>query len=278
MVQVTEQIITGPVFSGKFTMCVTPIIDADYGSVSTDQVIIYTSLTASRTVTLTPLGNSQNYKYWQIKDNSGNCSSTKAINLTSTSGTFDGLVSTAISSPGGSKTFYDDGTNFFMVGAFLPSVNLSTKIQKADGNGGLLDAVSGTDYAAPGSAATRTVSALSLSLVGTGATGTQISSTKDSTVRCTISTSTTSTIGGPSTSVVVMKICSTNNATEGSWTTVATFESDQTITLAVALQSIQIVKGQLSTDVPAGWFVKLVNSGTGTHTETFVSGQQTIYG
>jgi len=125
---------------------------------------------------------------------------------------------------------------------------------------------------------TRTTSTLSLSLVGSGATGTQISATKDSTVRLTVSTSTTSTIGGPATSVVALKICSTNNATEGSWTTVGTIESDQTITLAVALQSVQVVKGQLCADVPAGWYVKLVNSGTGTHSEAFVSGQQTLYG
>lgn len=123
----------------------------------------------------------------------------------------------------------------------------------------------------------RNTSALSLSLVGSGATGTQISSTKDSTVRLNVSTSTTSTIGGPSTSLVALKICSTNNATEGSWTTVATLENDQTITLAIVLNSIQVMKGQLDSDVPAGWYVKLVNSGTGTHTETFLSGQQTIY-
>lgn len=125
---------------------------------------------------------------------------------------------------------------------------------------------------------TRTTSILSLSLVGSGATGTQIHATKDSSVKCTVSTSTTSTIGGPSTSLVALKICSTNNATEASWTTVATFESDQTITLAIVLQSIQIVKGQICADVPSGWYVKLVNSGTGTHAEAFVSGQQTIYG
>lgn len=125
---------------------------------------------------------------------------------------------------------------------------------------------------------TRTTSALALSLVGTGATGTQISATNDSNVKCTVSTSTTSTIGGPATSVVALKICATNNATEGSWTTVGTIESDQTITLAVVLQSIQVVKGQICTDLPAGWYVKLVNSGTGTHTETFLTGQQTTYG
>lgn len=124
----------------------------------------------------------------------------------------------------------------------------------------------------------RTTSVLSLSLVGTGATGTQISSTKDSTVRCNVSTSTTSTIGGPSTSLVALKICATNNATEGSWTTVATLESDQTITLALVLNSIQVMKGQICSEVPAGWFTKLVNSGTGTHSETSITGQQTIYG
>lgn len=140
------------------------------------------------------------------------------------------------------------------------------------------DSSIGTIMAAIAAGSARTTSTLSLSLVGSGATGTQISATKASTVRCTVSTSTTSTIGGPSTSLVALKICATNNATEGSWTTVATFESDQTITLAIALQSIQIVKGQLCADLPAGWYAKLVNSGTGTHSETFVSGQQTIYG
>lgn len=124
----------------------------------------------------------------------------------------------------------------------------------------------------------RTTSSLSLSLVGTGAVGTQISGTKDSTIRCGVSTSTTSTIGGASTSLVSLKICSTNNVTEGSWTTIATLENDQTITLAIALQSLQIIKGQLCADVPAGWYAKLVNSGTGTHSEVSIGGQQTIYG
>lgn len=123
-----------------------------------------------------------------------------------------------------------------------------------------------------------TTSTLSLSLVGTGATGTQISSTKPSFVSCAVSTSTTSTIGGASTSLVSLKKCATNNATEGNWTTVAILENDQTITLAIALQSLQIIKGQLSTNLAAGWFVKLVNTGTGTHSEAFVSAEQTIYG
>lgn len=125
---------------------------------------------------------------------------------------------------------------------------------------------------------TRTTSVLSLSLVGTGATGTQISATKDSNIKLNVSTSTAASIGGPGISAIALKICSTNSATEGNWTTVATLENDQTITLAVVLNSVQVMKGQLIADVPAGWYVKLVNSGSGTHSETSISGQQTIYG
>lgn len=125
---------------------------------------------------------------------------------------------------------------------------------------------------------TRTTSSQTLSLVGTGATGTQISATKASTVRFTVSTSTTSTIGGPATSVVLLKKCATNSITEGDWTTVASVESNQTITLAIALQSVQVVRGQVSCDLDAGWFVKLVNSGTGTHSESFLYGEKTIHG
>lgn len=124
----------------------------------------------------------------------------------------------------------------------------------------------------------RTTSALSLSLVGTGATGTQISSTKDSSVRLNVSTSTTATIGGASTSTVTLKKCATNDSTEGNWTTIAVLENSQTISLAVVLQSAQVVKGQLVTDLPSGWYVKLVNTGSGTHTESFLNGEKTIFG
>lgn len=136
------------------------------------------------------------------------------------------------------------------------------------------------DYVAGQVAAgdTRTTSTQTLSLVGTGATGTQISATKASTVRFSVSTSTTSTIGGASTSLVSLKKCATNSATEGNWTTVAVLENDQTITLALVLQSLQVMKGQLATDLDAGWYVKLVNSGSGTHSEAFISGEKTIYG
>lgn len=125
---------------------------------------------------------------------------------------------------------------------------------------------------------TRTTSTLSLSLVGTGATGTQVSSSKDSTVRVTVSTSATATISGAATSTVVIKKCATNSSTEGDWTTVGTSETSQSYSLAIALQGVTGGKAQLETDVPSGWYVKIENSGSGTHSESIVSGEKTIYG
>lgn len=124
----------------------------------------------------------------------------------------------------------------------------------------------------------RTTTSQSMSLVGTGATGTQISSTKDSQVRFTVSTSTTATIGGASTSNIVLKKCATNSATESDWATMAEAENTQTITLAIILQSLQGTKQQLVGDIPAAWFCKLVNSGSGTHAETFIRGEKTVFG
>lgn len=125
----------------------------------------------------------------------------------------------------------------------------------------------------------RTTSTQSLSIVGTGATGTQLSASKDSSLRVTVSASTTSTIGGPSTSTIVLKTCATNSATEGDWGTIGTVANNQTITLAIALQSVQGITGQLEADIPAGWYIKLESSGTGTHAESVVgAAQKTIFG
>lgn len=124
----------------------------------------------------------------------------------------------------------------------------------------------------------RTTSTLSLSLVGTGATGTQISSTKDSSVKVTVSTSATATIAGAATSTVTMKICSTNDTTEANWTTACVSETSQSYSLALALQGVTTGKGLLEADIPAGWYVKLVNTGSGTHSESVVSGQKTVFG
>lgn len=126
---------------------------------------------------------------------------------------------------------------------------------------------------------TRTVTPDTRTLTtSTGASGFQISATKNSTVRYTVGTSTTATIGGGATSGVILEMCPTNSAVASDWVEVGRAENVQTITLAVSLQSLQVQKEQLTADVPAGYYVKLRSYGTGTHTETFVSGQKTIYG
>lgn len=126
-----------------------------------------------------------------------------------------------------------------------------------------------------------TPSTLTASLTtSTGNSGTQISATKFSTIKATVSTATTVNIstGAAATSVVVAEICSTNSTTAGDWTEVGRLESDQSVSLALALGLVQTSKGQICFDLPAGWYYKLRNSGTGTHSEAFVSGQKTIYG
>lgn len=131
--------------AGTFTFAIAPptgsIIQAAYiksssGSVTTNSIqrtvvnntnasasstnaividlIAVTGLTAGRTLTFTPVGTSANPKQWAVKDESGNAG-TFNITIASTSGTFDGLSSTSISTNSGSKTFYDNGTNFFML-------------------------------------------------------------------------------------------------------------------------------------------------------------------
>lgn len=122
------------------------------------------------------------------------------------------------------------------------------------------------------------ISNISPSLVGTGATGTQVSSTKRATLHVGFNESVTSAIGGAATAVINCKICPTNSSTEESWTTLFTFEEDQNVTLAVALQSVQVMKGAVSFEVPAGYFYKFESSGSGTNSEGILNGQQIIYG
>lgn len=124
----------------------------------------------------------------------------------------------------------------------------------------------------------QTFSIITPSLVGTGATGTQVSATKNSMIILNLNESVTSSIGGPSIAAINVKICATNNATEASWTTLFTFEEDQTITLAVALNSVQVMKGCGVFAVPAGYYWKAESSGSGTNSESIITGQQIIYG
>lgn len=125
----------------------------------------------------------------------------------------------------------------------------------------------------------RTTAALNLGITGTGATGTQISATKASTVRLTYSTSVTITLGGSPISRVVLKYCATNSSTESDWTEMGRCSTAQPTTLSVTVGGVYSQEQQICGDVPLAWFIKAANTGsTGTHAEAWVSGQQTVYG
>lgn len=116
-------------------------------------------------------------------------------------------------------------------------------------------------------------SAGSLALVGTGATGTQIHATKPSEVLALITLSATSIILTAATSTVTMKKCATNSVTETDWSIAA-----QATIGSSGVALTQTDTRQLVGKIPAGWFVKLEASGTGTHAETVASTEKVIYG
>lgn len=121
-------------------------------------------------------------------------------------------------------------------------------------------------------------SALSLSLqTSTGAVGTQVSTTKNSWVTVAGSISTSATIGGASAGDILLEVAPTNSAAAGDWVEWGRIGNSQTITLAVALQSIQVIKGQLIAFVPAGYYVKARTlTGSGSPTYALLEAKQVI--
>lgn len=114
-------------------------------------------------------------------------------------------------------------------------------------------------------------------VTGTGATGFQVSSTRDSFVTYSPKIVTTATIAGGQDGYVVLEIAPTNSATAGDWKEVGRMENGQALSLAITLQSVQPVGAPLVAMVPAGYYAKLrsVNV-TGTPTISYVSGQEVL--
>jgi hypothetical protein len=117
--------------------------------------------------------------------------------------------------------------------------------------------------------------ARSIVTVAAAANGFQPSSTRDASVRYSVTIVTTATIGGASSGTVVLEIAATNSTTAGDWQEVARVTNGQAITLAVALQSVQTISGELHCIVPAGYFVRMRSINTsGTPSFTYNSGQE----
>lgn len=108
------------------------------------------------------------------------------------------------------------------------------------------------------------------------ANGTQVSATQTALVSYSVTTSSTSTIAGASSVVAVLEICSTNSATAANWLTIATVQNGQTLTLAIALQSIETISQVLAGVVPAGYYRRIRYTVTGTGSATFASGQEVL--
>lgn len=113
-------------------------------------------------------------------------------------------------------------------------------------------------------------------VTGTGAVGFQVNATRAAEVNYKVSTSTTATIGGASTATVVLEVAPTNSATPGDWKEVGRLSNSQTITLAVALQSVQVLGGNITGYVPAGYYAKLRSTVTGTGSTSYITGQETL--
>lgn len=120
-------------------------------------------------------------------------------------------------------------------------------------------------------------SALSLSLqTSTGAVGTQVSTTRNSYVMLNGLVSTTATIGGASAGDIILEVAPTNSATAGDWIEWGRIGNSQTITLAIALNSIQVTKGMSVAFVPKGYYVKARQAGSGTVSYTLTNAKKIL--
>lgn len=102
----------------------------------------------------------------------------------------------------------------------------------------------------------------------TGAVGTQLSASQAGWLTIEGSVSTTATIGGASAGDILVEVAPTNSATAGDWVQKGIIGNSQNITLAIVLNSVQVVKGATTVFVPAGYYAK-VRSLTGSGSPTY---------
>lgn len=113
-------------------------------------------------------------------------------------------------------------------------------------------------------------------VTGTGATGFQISATRESRVQYSPTMVTTASISGNASDVIVLEICATNSATAANWQEIGRLTNAQALSLAITLQSVQTISGCLVGNIPLGWFAKLRAITSGTVSNSFVSGQEVL--
>lgn len=125
---------------------------------------------------------------------------------------------------------------------------------------------------------TRSMATSTHSIVtGTGATGFQVSSTRDAEVRYSTTIVTTSSIAGSQNGTVVLEIAPTNSATSTDWTEIGRCTNGTSYTLAIAIQGVSTQACQITGYIPSGYYAKIrsVNN-SGTPTYTYNSGQEVL--
>jgi len=111
----------------------------------------------------------------------------------------------------------------------------------------------------------------------TSSTGFQVSSTRPCSVTYPISLSTTASISGPASVLVYLETANTNSTTPSDWTTLMSVSNTQSLSLAVVLQSIQGSTVPLSWTIPAGKWVRIRSSISGTGSASILaSGSQEV--
>lgn len=109
------------------------------------------------------------------------------------------------------------------------------------------------------------------------ANGFQLSTTRNASVYYSVNVVTTASIGGASDGYIVLEICSTNSAVAANWIEISRTRNGQTITLAVALQSVQSLGSELMNIIPIGYYARLRGVPvSGTPSFSFVSGQEVL--
>ena len=114
-------------------------------------------------------------------------------------------------------------------------------------------------------------------VTGTGATGFQVSATRDALVSASLGIVTTASIASGQDGYIVMEIAPTNSATAGDWVEVGRVRNGQAFALAIAIQGTQTISGDIARVVPAGYYAKFrsVNL-VGTPSYSYVSGQEIL--
>ena len=91
----------------------TTVVDADYTVLVTDRLVVYTTLTVARAVTLPSAAGAVPGRAYVIKDESGSCNGTRTITISPASGTIDGAANVVLNTAYAKTTLYTNGTNWF---------------------------------------------------------------------------------------------------------------------------------------------------------------------